>query len=589
VTLERLPRGRSVTLRVRPSRGLRVLFAAGSDRAVTFAEGTRTRVWDAGTGRLLATLPGAITAAISRDGRHAATIGGDGQAALWSVGRSKRIAALGRAEGVLFSRDGRLVLAAGDDGSAGVWRSATGRQVAALPGFGSLQAGLEGATVVSAFSPGAAFSDDGRLVALANADGNVRIWDVAARKQVGVVGTGWANALAFAPRGGMLAAMTWNGEVVVARSPTSVPLRTGLPPSTCRPDVDPILSGDGTRVLAPTARGAGVWTVDGRRVATLAPPAQPASAGNVGSAAMSTDGSTVAAASAPSFCIVYPGQRHGAAVWRLGGAAPLREVRAGVPVMLDAAGRLLAAGGGLWPAAGGARLRGLGNVLVLSPDGSRALVARDGRVEIARTASGETIAALGDAGRLREELGLDSGRASFSPDGRRLLTPWGVSARLWDGTTGDPIALLGGRDEEVGKVAFGEGGRLALATFSDRAAVFSADDGRLLSSAAGSFAAGALSPDGTLAAVPAADGALEIVDLGAGTRVALRTGTAAHLTDVSFGPTADLIVARDEAGDVHVVQCEICAPEDELLALARTRLSTLARIAATPPPLVATG
>ena len=588
VRLQQLPAGRVVTLPVRPTPLLRVRFAAGGDRAVT-SDGRRARVWHTATGRLLATLRAATSAAISRDGRFVAAIATPGDASLWDAGDGTRLASLGRAANVLFSRDGRLVLTVADDGSAAVWRTATGRQAAVLPGFGSLVTGVEGATVFSDFSPGAAFSGDGRLVAVANADGNVRIWDVAARKQVGAVGTGWANAVAFAPRGGRLAATAWNGELVVASTPPSVPLRTGFRPSSCAPGFDPILTGDGRHVVAAAAEGAGVWTLAGRRVATLRPPARPRAAGNVAAAAASADGKTVAAASAANLCVQYRRETHGAAMWQLGRAAPVREVKAGVPLGLDEDGRLLAAGGSVWPAAGGPRLPGLGKVLVLSPDGTRALVARAGRFEVALTASGEAVAALGGAAPLREELGVYPGAASFSPDGSRLLTRWGVNARLWDATTGDSIALLGGREEEIAELGFGDGGRLALATFSGRAAVFSAEDGRLLSSASGAFAGGAVSGDGGFAAFPAEDGAVEIVDLAAGTRVALQTGTGVRLAHVSFGPRAALIVGRDEAGDVHVVRCEICAADEELLELARSRLVVLGRIEAAHPPVGATG
>ncbi len=588
VTLERLPAGRAVTLPVPPGPLLRVRFAADGNRAVT-ADGRRARVWDSTSGRLLATLGTATSAAISRDGRFVVTIGTFGDATLWRAGDGTRLAALGHAANVVFSRDGRLALTVAEDGSAAVWRTATGRQAAVLPGFGSLVTGVEGSTVFSDFSPGAAFSGDGRLVAVANPDGNVRIWDVAARKQVGAVGTGWANAVAFAPRGGLLAATAWNGELVVAPTPPSVPLRTGARPSTCVPSFDPIVTRDGRHVVAAAAGGAGVWTLAGRRVATLRPPAQPPAAGNVAAAAVSADGTIVAAASAGNFCVRYPRETHGAAVWRLGRAAPVLELGAGVPLGLDEDGRLLAAGGSVWPAAGGPRLPGLGKVLVLSPDGTRALVVRAGRFEIALTGSGETVATLGGAARLREALAVDPGAATFSPDGRRLLTRWGMSARLWDATTGDPIALLDRRGEEVEGLGFGDGGRLALVTFSGRAAVFSADDGRLLSSVSGAFAGGALSDDGAFAALPGEDGAIEIVDPAAGTRVALQAGTGLRLTNLSFGPGAGLILGRDEAGDVHVVRCEICAADEELLGLARSRLAVLARIEAEEPPVGATG
>jgi hypothetical protein len=117
--------------------------------------------------------------------------------------------------------------------------------------------------------------------------------------------------------------------------------------------------------------------------------------------------------------------------------------------------------------------------------------------------------------------------------------------------------------------------------------VFSAADGELLSSVAGSFEGGDVFSNGALAAVPKTDGGIDIVDIATGTRVTLQTDTALPLTSVSFGPTADLIVARDEQGDVHVVSGEICAPEDELLTLARSRLAVLSQIEAKRPAVVA--
>ena len=583
VVLRRVPAGPTVALAVRAGRRTRVLFAASGERVVSFGSDTRARVWDARTGRQLATLMAAKTAAISPDGRFVATIDAVGAATLWSVGRPGKRARLGHAAGVVFSPDSQLALALAQDGGAGVWRAATGNLVATFPGFGSLGAGA--VTFTTKFSPGAAFSRDSSLVALANADGNVRIWDVPARKQLGAVATGWANALAFATNGQMLAAMTWDGDVVVAPSPPGIPLRTDFRPNSCVPDFDPVMAADGRHVLARAAGGAGVWTVDGRRVATLAPPARPAALGaRVGSAVFSGDGTAVAAASSPNGCIRFPGERHATAVWRLGRRAPLRGLGAYGSLMVDAHGRLVAVGGDVWPTTGGDPLPGLGEVLAISPSGERALALRAGGLEVVETDSGRTAAALHDTGPLVAEVrDLGSVEASFSPDGTRLLTSWNLNARLWDATTGEPIAFVGRNGEEIGQFAFGDSGHLVLATSPRRAAVLSAADGALLSSVTGPFDGGAVSSDGTLAAAPQADGAVDVVDITTGTRTTLQTDTGVGLSSASFGPTADVIVARDVRGDVHVVSCEICAPEDELVALARSRLATVSRIEPKPP------
>jgi WD40 repeat protein len=263
-------------------------------------------------------------------------------------------------------------------------------------------------------------------------------------------------------------------------------------------------------------------------------------------------------------------------------------VRTSGPPRLDTNGRLVAVGGEVWRTGGGEPLPGLGEVLLLSPDGTVALVFRDGGFVVVETASGKTVAALRDAEPLGEERDYIPEEGSFSPDGQRVLTSWGSTARLWDATTGEPIAVLGRPDDEIGAFAFGDGGRLVLATFSDRAAEFSAADGTLRSSVAGSFGRGDISSNGAFAAAPLTGGAVDVADIATGARVILQTGTGISLASVSFGPTADVIVARDAAGDVHVVRCEICASDDELLALAHSRLAVLARIEAKRPPVVAT-
>jgi WD40 repeat protein len=486
---------------------------------------------------------------------------------------------------VVFSPDSKLVAAVADDGGAGIWRSASGTLLTALPGFGSLGGGNAGSTP---FSPGAAFTADASLVALANADGNVRIWDVPARKQLGAVAAGWVNALAFAPHGRMLAAMTWDGDLVVARSPPGIPLRTHFQPNSCDPDFEPVIADNGTHVLARAAGGAGVWTVEGDRVATLAPPARPAFLrSSVGSAAFSGDGETIAAATAGNSCARSAGERHATGVWRLERRSRVRTLGAGAPVTLDARGTLVAVGGDVWPSDRSGPLPGLGQVLALSPGGGRTLSLRGGALVVVDTHSGGTVATLRGSGPLVSEArDFGSLDASFSPDGKRLLTPWNANARLWDATSGEPIAFVGEKGAQVDRAAFGDGGRLVLATSPRRAWVLSAADGEPVSSVSGPFAGGGVFSDGTLAAAPQNDGALDVVDLATGTRTALQPDTGVVLTSLSFGPTADVILARDANGDVHVVSCEICAPEDELLELARSRLATLSRIEPKRPPFV---
>ena len=518
--------------------------------------------------------------AVSPDGRFRATIR-NGRAELWSRDLRTRIARLGPAVRVLFSHDSRLLVTVGENGEAGVWRSSSGRLVAALPGSGSLYPSVGSWT--TPFTPGAAFSTDGRLLALAGADGIVRVWELATRTPVSAVAMGWVNTLAFAPRGGLLAGMTWDGDVVVARTPASITLRTGFRPSGCSASFEPVISPDGRRVVAPAVGGAGVWNVDGRRLQLLRTPARPAGPADVAAvaaAAFSGNGRTVAASAAGGGCALVPRQRFWTAVWHSAGRSPSHRFPQAFGIQLDPRGSLVVTGGTAWRTASGARVPSLDGIVGLSPDGRLALVRRDWTATVVRVGSGAAVATLRGFGGFR----LDDVAAIFSPDGRRVATLRDDTLRLWDTATGEPLGRLGRAGERVDGLSFSRDGRLVLVTFEDeRAATFGAADGSPVSSLTGSYAA--ISPDGALAAAVRDDGRVDVADLATGLRVAVQTDTGKPLTSASFGATPELLVVTDSGGDLHVLRCAICAPEDELLTQARARLARVSTFDPQRPPV----
>jgi WD40 repeat protein len=290
---------------------------------------SQVRVWNAVTGRLITTLPDgclavgcAVHAVLSADGRFAATSVG-----LWSVDLRRRLAVFDASK-VVFSPDGRLLVAVRGDGEATVYRSGDGTVSAEFPGFGSLF--HPGVNVFTPFNPAAAFSADDEHLAIADSDGSVRIWELASTEQVAAVHAGWVNELVFAPFGNRLAAMTWNGDVVVAAAPASSALRTHQGPASPEHwNVTPAVSADGLQVMAPVnwAAGAGevgVWSVDGRLARVLRPPAQ-GLPGVVTAEAFSGDGSVVAAETSGPGGIASTNERFGTIVAHLRGrAAPLR-------------------------------------------------------------------------------------------------------------------------------------------------------------------------------------------------------------------------------------------------------------------------
>ena len=79
--------------------------------------------------------------------------------------------------GVAFSPDGKLLATADGDGTVRLWNPATGQPVGLpLPADTGPGGGVDGV----------AFSPDGKLLASADADGTVRLWNPATGKPVGV-------------------------------------------------------------------------------------------------------------------------------------------------------------------------------------------------------------------------------------------------------------------------------------------------------------------------------------------------------------------------------------------------------------------
>jgi len=109
--------------------------------------------------------------------------------------------------GVAFSPDGKLLASADGDGTVWLWNPATGQRAATLHATSSFRYGV----------PGVAFSPDGALLASADTDGTVRLWNPATGQPAGAPIQAGAQtgvvAVAFSPNGKLLASASDDGTV----------------------------------------------------------------------------------------------------------------------------------------------------------------------------------------------------------------------------------------------------------------------------------------------------------------------------------------------------------------------------------------
>ena len=401
------------------------LHAAFSRDGRTLAVGSYVAnailLWDVARGREIRRIEyvGLNCLALAPDGKTLLT-GSDN--VLWDVASGNKLRSLsvrysyGSTAAAAFSADGRTLAVGGGDASVLLFDVATGRQLHQLKGLGKSFGGAGGRV------NSLAFSADGKTLAVGSNDWTVRLWDVAAGKQLhqligptfGNIGDhGSVHSVAFAPDGKTVAAAS---NVPMLRVWETASGREVLPPA----------SGHRDTILAL------VYSPDGKRLASA-----------------STD-LTVR-------------------IWDAATGQELRQLR-GHPGSINGLafspdGRHLVSAGGYndetlrwWDATTGQSLRvlkaGYANGVAYAPDGKAVATAGSDGVRLWDAATGTA---------LRRFPGRAS-HVSFSSDGRRLSD----GTHIWDLAGGELTAELKTAKEVVfspdwklaaaaGEVGFGTG------------------------------------------------------------------------------------------------------------------------------------
>ncbi|CAN3978216.1 nSTAND1 domain-containing NTPase [Kitasatospora purpeofusca] len=374
-----------------------------------------------------------------------------------------------------------------------------------------------------------AFSPDGKT--LATDSGDVRLWDLATRRQLATLPGRGFTSMAFSPDGKTLA--TRGGDSVTRLWDT----RTLGPVAEFTDTWDPVVFSPDGRTLA-TGGGPGtvqLWDIATRsRLGRLAG----AAANSPVSLAFSPDGATVATGGDPMDTVWLWDVRTSTRLATLTGhSGQVQSVAFGPD------GTTLASGATdgtirLWDVATHrelAVLTGTSSRVVFSPDGATLVGGGDaGSLQMWDVAARRVLVVL--TGHTR---GVNA--VAFSPDGATLASGGeDATLRLWDMRTGHPLATFAGQGGLMHPMAFGPDGRTLVTSGQDQPTrLWDVPTHRqlaVLTGQGGTVLTVAFSPDGRTVATGSDDRTVWLWDAATHKALATLTGHTGLVGELSFSP-----------------------------------------------------